>query len=73
MARLEWKFLKKRNEIMMTVKELKIILNTLDDDIEVQVRNHHLEDNPIVQSKMKLVNPTRKDATMVLTLAERRL
>ena len=56
----------------MKIRELKHIINALDDNVEVQICNHHLEDTAIVQAQVVVKNP-KKDAYIVLRLHERKL
>ena len=57
----------------MNARELKILLDSVPADTEIKMRNHHLEDKPIIKAMMKLEDKNTKHTRMVLTLAEETL
>ena len=59
----------------MLVSELKLLINSLPDNAEVKLRNHHLEDKPITKTRIKLSSSAGKthEPGIVLILEEKRL
>lgn len=57
----------------MKIRELKGIVNALDDNVDVVIRNHHLEDVVVQKAKVALDHSDKKNPQIALFLHEKTL